>query len=74
MHECGDAPAVTTAFADGLLGDFSDLLFGFLGTEVLIMIPLLIVLAKLLTRLSVSIRPIWAFNFRFEVPQEICRV
>src|SRR5437667_546724 len=41
-----------TAFAYGLLGDFSDLLFGFLGTAVLILIPLLLLLAKLLTRLT----------------------
>ncbi len=44
--------AAATAFAYGLLGDFSDLLFGFLGTAVLILIPLLLVLAKLLTRVS----------------------
>jgi hypothetical protein len=41
-----------TAFAYGLLGDFSDLLFGFLGTAVLILIPLLLLLAKLLTRVT----------------------
>jgi len=41
-----------TAFAYGLLGDFSDLLFGFIGTAVLILIPLLLVLARLLTRLT----------------------
>ena len=41
-----------TAFAYGLLGDFSDLLFGFLGTAVLILIPLLLALAKLLTRVT----------------------
>jgi len=41
-----------TAFAYGLLGDFSDLLFGFLGTAVFILIPLLLVLAKLLTRVT----------------------
>jgi len=41
-----------TAFAYGLLGDFSDLLFGFLGTAVLILIPLLLGLAKLLTRIT----------------------
>jgi hypothetical protein len=38
-----------TAFAYGLLGDFSDLLFGFVGTAVLILIPFLAGLAKLLT-------------------------
>ena len=41
-----------TAFAYGLLGDFSDLLFGFAGTAVLILIPLLLMLAKLLTRVT----------------------
>jgi hypothetical protein len=41
-----------TAFAYGLLGDFSDLLFGFVGTAVLILIPMLLMLAKLLTRLT----------------------
>jgi hypothetical protein len=41
-----------TAFAYGLLGDFSDLLFGFFGTAVLILIPLLLLLAKLLTRVA----------------------
>ena len=41
-----------TAFAYGLLGDFSDLLFGFLGTAFLILIPFLLVLAKLLTRVT----------------------
>jgi hypothetical protein len=41
-----------TAFAYGLLGDFSDILFGFLGTAVLVLIPLLLGLAKLLTRVS----------------------
>jgi len=44
-----------TAFAYGLLGDFSDLLFGFVGTAVLIMIPFLLVLAKLLTRLTTGV-------------------
>ena len=44
--------ATATALAYGLLGDFSDLLFGFLGTAVLILIPLLLLLAKLLTRLT----------------------
>ncbi|HYT59336.1 MAG TPA: hypothetical protein VEL06_04155 [Haliangiales bacterium] len=38
-----------TAFAYGLLGDFSDLLFGFFGTAGMILIPLLLVLARLLT-------------------------
>ena len=44
-----------TAFAYGLLGDFSDLLLGFVGTSVLILIPFLLVLAKLLTRLTTGI-------------------
>ena len=43
-----------TAFAYGLLGDFSDLLFGLLGTTVLMLIPLLLGLARLLTRVSNS--------------------
>ena len=38
------------ACAYGLLADFSDLLFGFWGTAVLIMIPMFVVLAWLLTR------------------------
>jgi len=41
-----------TALAYGLLGDFSDLLFGFVGTAVFILIPLLLMLAKLLTRVT----------------------
>jgi hypothetical protein len=41
-----------TAFAYGLLGDFSDILFGFVGTAVLVLIPLLLGMAKLLTRVS----------------------
>ena len=44
-----------TAFAYGLLGDFSDLLFGFVGTAVLILIPFLLVLAKLLTRVTTGV-------------------
>ena len=44
-----------TAFAYGLLGDFSDLLFGFAGTAVLILIPFLLVLAKLLTRVITGV-------------------
>lgn len=42
--------SAATAFAYGLLGDFSDLLFGFIGTAVVILIPSLFLLAKLLTR------------------------
>jgi hypothetical protein len=41
-----------TALAYGLLADFSDLLFGFVGTAVLILLPLLLGQAKLLTRVS----------------------
>lgn len=41
-----------TAFVYGLMGDFSDLLFGFFGTAVLILIPLFLLLAKLLTRVA----------------------
>jgi hypothetical protein len=44
-----------TALAYGLLGDFSDLLFGFVGTAVLILIPFLLVLAKLLARLTTGV-------------------
>jgi hypothetical protein len=43
-----------TAFAYGLLGDFSDLLFGFVGTAVLVLMPFFLVLARLLTRLTRS--------------------
>lgn len=39
-----------TAFAYGLLGDFSDLLFGFVGTALLVLLPSLLLLARLLTR------------------------
>src|SRR5216117_613314 len=53
-----------TAFAYGLLGDFSDILFGFLGTAVLVLIPLLLGLAKLLTRVS-SGAAIKALAFQF---------
>jgi hypothetical protein len=41
-----------TAFAYGLLGDFSDLLFGFVGTAVLILVPFFLLLAKLMTRIT----------------------
>ena len=40
-----------TALAYGLLGDFSDLLFGFLGTAILILIPALVGLGALLRRI-----------------------
>ena len=39
-----------TALAYGLLGGFSDLLFGFVGTAVLVLLPSLLALAKLLMR------------------------
>jgi hypothetical protein len=42
--------ATATAFAYGLLADFSDLLFGFWGTAVLILLPLFVLLASLLKR------------------------
>ena len=38
------------ALAYGLLGDFSDLLFGFVGTAVLVLVPMLLILAKYLRR------------------------
>jgi hypothetical protein len=40
--------SAATAFVFGLLGDFSDLLFGFVGTSVLILVPALSGLALLL--------------------------
>jgi hypothetical protein len=40
------------ACAYGLLGDFSDLLFGFWGAAVLVLVPLYLLLAWLLTRCS----------------------
>jgi hypothetical protein len=39
-----------TAFGYGLVGDFSDLLFGFWGTAALIMLPLFLLLASLVKR------------------------
>jgi hypothetical protein len=42
--------ATATAFIYGLLGDFSDLLFGFWGTAALILVPLIWFLTRLLTR------------------------
>jgi hypothetical protein len=42
--------ATATAFGYGLLGDFSDLLFGFWGTAILILLPLFGLLAILLMR------------------------
>ena len=41
-----------TAFSYGLLGDFSDLLFGFWGTATLVLLPLLLFLAALLRRIA----------------------
>ena len=42
--------STATAFGYGLLGDFSDLLFGFWGTAILVMLPLFGLLAILLMR------------------------
>ena len=42
--------STATAFGYGLLADFSDLLFGFWGTAILIVLPLFLLLAKLLMR------------------------
>lgn len=42
--------ATATAFGYGLLADFSDLLFGFWGTAILILLPMFLLLAKLLTK------------------------
>lgn len=39
-----------TALGYGLLGDFSDLLFGFWGTAILILVPIFILLGKLLRK------------------------
>lgn len=44
--------SAATAFAYGLLGDFSDLLFGFVGTAVVVLIPFLLLLARLLARVT----------------------
>lgn len=44
-----------TAFSYGLLGDFSDLLFGFWGTAALVLLPLFVSLAALLTRITSGI-------------------
>ncbi len=41
-----------TAFAYGLLGDCSDLLFGFYGTALLVLIPIFLVLGRLLLRVA----------------------
>lgn len=47
--------ATATAFGYGLLAGFSDLLFGFWGTAILILLPLFALLARLLKRASPGI-------------------
>jgi hypothetical protein len=47
--------ATATAFSYGLLANFSDLLFGFWGTAILILLPLFAILAKLLKRAAPEI-------------------
>lgn len=47
--------SIATAFGYGLLGDFSDLLFGFWGTAIVILLPLFCLLAKLLTRVEPNV-------------------
>ena len=42
--------ATATALGYGLLADFSDLLFGFWGTAILVLVPYFLLLAKLLMR------------------------
>jgi hypothetical protein len=49
-----------TAFGYGLLGDFSDLLFGFWGTAALVLAPLFVLLAWLLKRMNAAIGKILA--------------
>lgn len=49
-----------TAFSYGLLGDFSDLLFGFWGTAALVLAPLFTLLAWLLKRMNAGIGKILA--------------
>jgi hypothetical protein len=44
-----------TAFSYGLLGDFSDLLFGFWGTAALVLLPMFVLLAWLLKRITTGI-------------------
>ena len=44
--------SIATAFGYGLLADFSDLLFGFWGTAILILSPLFLLLAALIMRSS----------------------
>src|SRR5262249_26240971 len=43
---------VASACAYGLLADFSDVLFGFWGTSILVFVPFFLLLAWLLTRLA----------------------
>jgi hypothetical protein len=47
--------ATAAAFGFGLLADFSDLLFGFWGTAILILLPLFLLLALLLKRTAPEI-------------------
>jgi hypothetical protein len=44
--------STATAFGYGLLADFSDLLFGFWGTAVLVLLPIFALLATLLMRIA----------------------
>ena len=51
--------ATATAFGYGLVADFSDLLFGFWGTAVFVLLPLFLTLAWLLSRVASNIgRPL----------------
>ncbi|HUB87992.1 MAG TPA: hypothetical protein VMB22_08885 [Verrucomicrobiae bacterium] len=47
--------STATAFGYGLMADFSDLLFGFWATAILILLPLFLLLAKLLARAAPQI-------------------
>ena len=55
--------ATATAFGYGLLADFSDLLFGFWPTAILILLPLFILLASLLKRAAPEIGKWLAVQF-----------
>lgn len=55
--------ATATAFGYGLLADFSDLLFGFWGMAILILLPLFALLAKLLMRAAPEIGKWLAVQF-----------
>jgi hypothetical protein len=55
--------ATATAFGYGLLADFSDLLFGFWGTAVLILLPFFLLLASLLKRAAPEIGKWLAVQF-----------